>query len=94
MPRLLIADDQQDIIEALALLLKAEGFELESARSPAGILAALERNEYDGALIDLNYARDTTSGQEGLELLARIKAIDATLPVTVMTAWSSVDLAV
>ncbi len=94
MPRLLIADDQADIIEALALLLKAEGFELESARSPAGILAALERSEYDGALIDLNYARDTTSGHEGLELLARIQAVDATLPVTVMTAWSSVDVAV
>jgi DNA-binding NtrC family response regulator len=94
MARLLIADDQPDIIEALALLLKAEGFELESARSPAGILAALERREFDGALIDLNYARDTTSGQEGLDLLGRVKAVDATLPVTVMTAWSNVDVAV
>jgi DNA-binding NtrC family response regulator len=93
-PRLLIADDQPDIIEALALLLKAEGFDSESARSPAGILAALESKEFDAALIDLNYARDTTSGTEGLDVLSQIHALDPTLPVTVMTAWGSVEGAV
>jgi DNA-binding NtrC family response regulator len=90
----LIADDQADILEALALLLKGEGFAFEVARSPAGILAALEASEFDALLMDLNYARDTTSGAEGLDLLARIRAADPTLPVAVMTAWSSVDGAV
>jgi DNA-binding NtrC family response regulator len=93
-PRVLIADDQADVLEALRLLLKAEGFQLESASSPAGVLAAIEAREFDVALIDLNYARDTTSGEEGLNLLSRIQAIDATLPVVVMTAWGSVEVAV
>jgi len=93
-PRVLIADDQPDIIEALQLLLKGEGYRLETARSPAGILAALGEREFDALLIDLNYARDTTSGAEGLDLLARIRAQDASLSVAVMTAWSSVDGAV
>jgi DNA-binding NtrC family response regulator len=93
-PRVLIADDQADVLEALRLLLKAEGFQLETASSPAGVLAALEAREFDIALIDLNYARDTTSGQEGLNLLSRIQGIDATLPVVVMTAWGSVEVAV
>ena len=92
--RVLIADDQADVLEALRLLLKGEGFEIESAHSPAGILAALEARDFDVVLMDLNYTRDTTSGQEGLDLLARIQAIDSTLPVVVMTAWGSVDLAV
>ena len=70
-PRVLIADDQADVLEALRLLLKAEGFHLETASSPAGVLAALEAREFDVALIDLNYARDTTSGEEGLDLLSR-----------------------
>ena len=61
-PRVLIADDQADVLEALRLLLKAEGFQLETASSPAGVLAAIEAREFDVALIDLNYARDTTSG--------------------------------
>jgi DNA-binding NtrC family response regulator len=93
-PRVLIADDQSDVLEALRLLLKAEGFHLETASSPAGVLAALEAREFDVALIDLNYARDTTSGEEGLNLLSRIQGLDHTLPVVVMTAWGSVEVAV
>ena len=93
-PRVLIADDQADVLEALRLLLKAEGFQLETASSPAGVLAAIEAREFDVALIDLNYARDTTSGEEGLNLLSRIQGIDPTLPVVVMTAWGSVEVAV
>ena len=93
-PRVLIADDQRDVLEALRLLLKGEGLECETASSPAGVLAALESRERDAALIDLNYTRDTTSGQEGLDLLAKIQEIDPTLPVIVMTAWGTVDLAV
>jgi DNA-binding NtrC family response regulator len=93
-PRVLIADDQPDVLEALRLLLKAEGLQLETASSPAGVLAATDAREFDVALIDLNYARDTTSGEEGLNLLSRIQAIDPTLPVVVMTAWGSVDVAV
>src|SRR3954471_17498259 len=93
-PRVLIADDQADVLEALRLLLKAEGFQLETASSPAGVLAAVEAREFDVALIDLNYARDTTSGEEGLNLLSRVQMIDPTLPVIVMTAWGSVEVAV
>jgi DNA-binding NtrC family response regulator len=93
-PRVLIADDQRDVLEALRLLLKGEGLECETASSPGGVLAALEARERDAALIDLNYTRDTTSGQEGLDLLAKIQEIDPTLPVIVMTAWGTVDLAV
>jgi DNA-binding NtrC family response regulator len=93
-PRVLIADDQSDVLEALRLLLKTEGFALETASSPAGVLAAVEAREFDVALIDLNYARDTTSGEEGLNLLSRLQGIDPTLPVVVMTAWGSVDVAV
>ena len=92
--RILIADDQADVIEALRLLLKPEGYAIESAASPAGALAALDGGEFDIVLMDLNYARDTTSGREGLDLLARVQSLDATLPVVVMTAWGSVDLAV
>jgi DNA-binding NtrC family response regulator len=92
--RILIADDQADVLEALRLLLKTEGIEIETAHSPAGILAALEAREFDAILMDLNYTRDTTSGQEGLDLLARIRATDSTVPVVVMTAWSTVDVAV
>jgi DNA-binding NtrC family response regulator len=93
-PRILVADDQQDILEALRLLLKAEGYQIETAGSPAGVLAAVEDREFDVLLMDLNYARDTTSGQEGLDLLNNVRAIDSTLPIVVMTAWGSVDVAV
>jgi DNA-binding NtrC family response regulator len=93
-PRILIADDQRDVIEALRLLLKGEGFIVESATSPAALLRAAESSEYDVTLIDLNYTRDTTSGREGLTLLAKLQALDPTLPVIVMTAWGSVESAV
>jgi DNA-binding NtrC family response regulator len=93
-PRVLIADDQRDVLEALRLLLKGEGFESETASSPGGVLAALEARDCDAVLIDLNYTRDTTSGAEGLDLLARIRELDPNLPVLVMTAWGTVDLAV
>jgi DNA-binding NtrC family response regulator len=92
--RILIADDQPDVIEALRLLLKSEGYSTESAKSPAAVIKAVEANDYALVLMDLNYARDTTSGQEGLELLQKLQAIDAALPVVVMTAWASVDVAV
>jgi DNA-binding NtrC family response regulator len=92
--RILIADDQPDVLEALRLMLKAEGYQIESANSPAGIIAALEARDFDVLVMDLNYTRDTTSGQEGLDLLAKIQAIDNILPVVVMTAWGSVELAV
>src|SRR5690554_4679309 len=85
--RVLVADDQPDVLEALRLLLKAEGYQIETAASPAGIMAAVEDKEYDVLLMDLNYARDTTSGQEGLDLLNTIRNVDPTLPVVVMTAW-------
>lgn len=94
MPRILIADDQADVLAALSLLLKGERFQIESTSSPDGVLRALETQDFDVVLIDLNYARDTTSGSEGLDLLTRIRASDPTLPVVVMTAWGSVDLAV
>jgi DNA-binding NtrC family response regulator len=92
--KLLIADDQPHILEALRLLLKPEGYELEMVRTPALALDAMARESFNGVLIDLNYTRDTTSGQEGLELVARIKEIDAQVPVVVMTAWGNIDLAV
>src|SRR2546428_745615 len=94
MPRILIADDQADVLAALRLLLKGDRFEIETALSPAGVLKAVDSQELDIVLIDLNYARDTTSGSEGLELLTRIQTVDPTLPVVVMTAWGNVDLAV
>jgi DNA-binding NtrC family response regulator len=93
-PRVLIADDQADVLEALRLLLKGEGYQIEAVTSPAAILGALDTREFDVILMDLNYARDTTSGQEGLDLLNRINSIDSTLPVIVMTAWGSIELAV
>jgi len=92
--RILVADDQPDVLEALRLLLKAEGFEATTAASPAGVLSSVERGDFDLALIDLNYTRDTTSGREGLDLLAALGSLDSALPVVVMTAWGSVEGAV
>ncbi|MBI3887053.1 MAG: sigma-54-dependent Fis family transcriptional regulator [Opitutae bacterium] len=92
--RLLVADDQTDVLEALRLLLKAEGYQIDTVKSPAAVLKAVEQRDYALALIDLNYARDTTSGQEGLDLLMKLQAADVSLPVVVMTAWASVDVAV
>ena len=93
-PRVLIADDQPDVLEALRLLLKGEGFAVQTVSSPAAMLRAAEAAEFDAALIDLNYTRDTTSGREGLTLLAKLQSLDGTLPVIVMTAWGSVESAV
>ncbi len=93
-PRVLVADDQPDVVAALRLLLKAEGFETAAASSPREVLELVEKTELAAALIDLNYTRDTTSGREGLDLLARIRFLDDTLPVVVMTAWGSVSGAV
>ena len=92
--RILIADDQADILNALKLLLSDEGYEVAEARSPAEALERLEATDFDLAILDLNYTRDTTSGQEGLDLLERIRALDPTLPAVVITAWSSVAGAV
>lgn len=93
-PRVLVADDQSDILQALRLLLKGEGFVVETTTSPGGVLAALERSDFDVLLMDLNYTRDTTSGLEGFDLLTRIQLLDASLPVVVMTAYGSVEGAV
>jgi sigma-B regulation protein RsbU (phosphoserine phosphatase) len=93
-PRTLIADDEADILTALRLLLKNDGYEPETVSSPAAVLEAIERSQYDVVLIDLNYARDTTSGREGIDLISRIQALDPSLPIVVMTAWATVDLAV
>ena len=94
-PRVLVADDQSYVVDAVRLLLKSEGMQVRGASSPGEIIQALEAGEeFDVLLMDLNYARDTTSGQEGLDLLSRLAALDATLPVVVMTAWSSVETAV
>jgi DNA-binding NtrC family response regulator len=92
--RILIADDQPDILNALKFLLADEGYEVSEARSPGEALERLEAADFDLAIVDLNYTRDTTSGQEGFDLLERIKALDPTLPVLVITAWSSVAGAV
>jgi len=93
-PYVLIVDDQPDVLEALRLLLKGEGFRTESAGSPAAALELVRSHDFSALLIDLNYSRDTTSGREGLDLLSRIRSLDANLPVIVMTAWGTIDLAV
>jgi FixJ family two-component response regulator len=92
--KILLADDQPDVLEALRLLVKTEGFAPALARSPAAVLAAVEGGDFDVVLLDLNYARDTTSGREGLDLLPHLRELDPTLPVVVMTAWGSVEGAV
>jgi DNA-binding NtrC family response regulator len=92
--RILVADDQVDILNALKFLLSDEGYEVTEARSPGEALERLEATDFDLAILDLNYTRDTTSGQEGLDLMERIKALDRSLPVLVVTAWSSVAGAV
>jgi FixJ family two-component response regulator len=92
--RTLIADDQPDVLEALRLLLKGEGFQADAVTSPNEVIEALKARDYDILLMDLNYARDTTSGQEGLDLLMRVQALDSTLPIVVMTAWGSIELTV
>jgi DNA-binding NtrC family response regulator len=93
-PCILIADDQADVLEALRFLVKGEGYQAEAVNSPPAAIDAVESRDFDVVLMDLNYTRDTTSGQEGLDLLNRIQSLDSTLPVIVMTAWGSVELAV
>jgi len=93
-PCILIADDQPDVLEALRFLVKGEGYQAEAVNSPPAVIDAVESRDFDAVLMDLNYTRDTTSGQEGLDLLNRIQNLDGTLPVIVMTAWGSVELAV
>jgi sigma-B regulation protein RsbU (phosphoserine phosphatase) len=92
--RVLIADDQPHVLDALQLLLKSHGYRTEAVTHPTRVLQALRSGEFDVVLMDLNYTRDTTAGGEGLELVSQIRAIDESLPLVVMTAWSSVDLAV
>ena len=94
MTRILIADDQRDVLEALRILLKGEGHQTDAVTSLTGIFNALEKKDYSLLMMDLNYTRDTTSGQEGLEVIPKIQAIDNTLPIVVMTAWATIDLAV
>src|SRR5882762_4823875 len=93
-PRTLIADDQPDVLVALRLLLKGAGYQTEAADSPTAVLDAIKQHKFDLVLMDLNYARDTTSGTEGLDLISRIQALDSEVPIVVMTAWGTIDLAV
>jgi DNA-binding NtrC family response regulator len=93
-PRILLADDQLSMLKALRLLLKGEGYQIETVGSAAAIVEAIGRQDFDVVLMDLNYVRGSTSGQEGLDLLSKLQQIDSTLPVVVMTAWGSVELAV
>ena len=92
--RVLVADDQPHVLDALELLLKNRGYRTEAVTHPARVLQALESHEFDVVLLDLNYTRDTTAGGEGLDLVSQIRMIDQNIPLVVMTAWSSVDLAV
>ena len=90
----MIADDQPDVLEALRILLKGEGHQTDAVTSLAGIFQALDKRDYALLMMDLNYTRDTTSGQEGLEVIPKVQAVDNTLPIVVMTAWATIDLAV
>ena len=94
MARILIADDQPDVLEALRILLKGAGHQTDAVTSLAGIFNSLEKKDYALLMMDLNYTRDTTSGQEGLEVIPKLQEIDSTLPIVVMTAWATIDLAV
>src|SRR4051794_32259741 len=93
-PRLLVADDQPDVLEAVRMLAKSHGFDVRTATSPAAVIALCEAEELDVCLLDLNYARDTTSGLEGLDLITRLRELDPALPVVVMTAWGTIEGAV
>jgi len=93
-PSVLLADDQTDILHALRVLLRAEGCKVKTVTEPDAALDAIAHHPFDVALVDLNYARDTTSGQEGLDLIPQILKLDPDLPIVVMTAWATIDLAV
>ena len=92
--RVLVCDDQPDVLHALQLLLKGQGYEAVTVDSPRALLRKARSDEFDLILADLNYTRDTTSGEEGLDLLAGLESQGNTAPVIVMTAWGSIDLAV
>ena len=92
--RILLADDQGTVLDALRLLLKQEGYETDAVTRPDEVLAALQARDYDVVLMDLNYAQDTTSGREGLDLLARIRSLEKDVPLVVMTGWGSMELAI
>src|SRR5688500_19879967 len=91
-PRILVADDQADILSALKLLLKREGFEVTTASSPAGVLDIAAREHVDVALVELNYSRDTTSGEEGTALVEKLHLVHPDLPVSVIVAWAAVGV--
>jgi len=93
-PRVLVADDQRNVLEALRLLLKGEGFQTEAVTGPAGVLSALKSQDFDAVLMDLNYTKDTTSGGEGLDLLTSIRTLNKDIPLIVMTAWGNMELAI
>src|SRR3954471_23417850 len=93
-PHILVSDDQSDVLEALRLLLKGTGFDVDTVGSPSAALSALERRDYDAMLLDMNYTRDTTSGKEGLDLLLQLQSLEPNMPVVVMTAWGTIDNAV
>jgi phosphoserine phosphatase RsbU/P len=93
-PRILIADDQPDVQRALALLLKGHGYVIEAVSSPAELLEVIAKSEFDVLLMDLNYARDTTSGREGLDLLTQLQTMQGIPPIVVMTGWATVGIAI
>jgi DNA-binding NtrC family response regulator len=92
--RVLVADDDADVLEAVRLLLKSEGFQIETATSPSAVIAAVTARDFDALLMDMNYTRDTTGGSEGLDLITSLQQIDSTLPIVVMTAWGSIEGAI
>ena len=92
--RILIADDQRDVLESLRLLLKGEGYATEAFGNPTGVIESLRKRTADAVVMDLNYTRDTTSGAEGLDAISQIRAFDAHTPIIAMTAWGSIELAV
>jgi len=92
--RVLVADDQPDVLEALRWLLSGEGYDPQFVNSTEAVMDRLRAESFDLLLMDLNYTRDTTSGREGLELIPRVRAQDGTLPIVVMTGWGSIDTAV
>lgn len=94
LPKVLIADDQSDVLHALRLLLKHHGFDVHEATDPGEAIAAVHREEFDLVLLDMNYRLDTTSGREGLDLLAQIRAANASVPLLVMTAWANTEIAI
>ena len=92
--RVLVADDQPDVLEALRWLLTGEGYEPQFVSSTEAVMERLRAEPFDLLLMDLNYTRDTTSGREGLELIPRVRTHDASMPIVVMTGWGSIDTAV